>query len=448
MSFWRTSPRALSIDPDRVAKAQLRRMRFFATGLLILVALVFVLAHVFGAAWQGFVYVKAFTEAAMVGALADWFAVVALFKRPLGLPIPHTAILPRKQARLAAQIGVFIERNFLQGNVIANRVYRLRPSDKALGWLAQDVNQQQLAEGLAKQLPVLLQQVPPNVMAEFAGQLLKKHYSGEALASALAKGLVFVQGHGQHRLATDVVLKQAQKWLRLEATQTMLEHNINEWVRKVKTDAPSTWDKIVAAVKGSAVDMVDDWLAKKILAWADDYLQNVLDNPEHELRQSLETRLSLIVLRLSRSKKWARQLGEWKDQLSDDAQFQAMLAAFWVSVQDWAEADVANQQGFMASKIQALLGYGCRQLLAQPRLLRRMDMRLALWVKQLVNQYKSLVSQFVSDKVAAWDQRTWVQKLELSVGKELQYIRINGTLVGGLVGLLIYFVSHYLPQLP
>ncbi|MBP6115199.1 MAG: DUF445 domain-containing protein [Neisseriaceae bacterium] len=434
-------------DPDAAAKAQLRRMRFFATGLLVLVALIFVLAHVYGAYWHGFAYVKAFTEAAMVGALADWFAVVALFKRPLGLPIAHTAILPRKQAKLAAQIGVFIERNFLQGNVIANRVYRLHPAQKALAWLSQEANQRQVAQGLAAQVPTLLQQVPPELVAEFTGQILKKHYSGKALAAALAKGLLFVQAHGQHRLATDVALKQAQKWLRLEATQDMLEHNINEWVRRVKTEAPSTWDKIVAAVKGSAVDMVDDWLAKKVLAWADDYLQGVLDDPEHALRHSLDQRLSLVVTRLSRSKKWARLLGEWKDQLSDDAQFQALLASLWVSIQDWSKADVASASGLLADKTQVLVGYLCRQLAAQPRLVARLDMRLALWVKRLVNQYKSVVSQFVSDKIAAWDQHTWVQKLELSVGKELQYIRINGTLVGGLVGLVIYFVSHYLPRL-
>lgn len=435
----------MGIDPDAVAKAQLRRMRFFATGLFVLVALVFVLAHIYGRHWHGLAYVKAFAEAAMVGALADWFAVVALFKRPLGLPIPHTAILPRKQAKLAAQIGGFIERNFLQGNVIANRVYRLHPTQKALAWLAQPEQQQRVGAGMAQQLPVLLKQLPADVVADFTAQVLKKHYSGEAMAAALAKGVLFLQTHGQHRLATDVMLKQAQKWLRLEATQAMLERNINEWVRKVKTDSPSTWDKIVAVVKGSAVDMVDDWLAKKILAWADDYVQNVLDDPEHELRHSLDQRLSLLVLRLSRSKKWAHALADWKNKLSDDAQFRSLLASLWVSIQSWTTADGANAEGFLSLKCQALVGYMVGQLQAQPRWVARLDMRLALWVKHQVNQHKSVVSQFVSDKVAAWDQRTWVQKLELSVGKELQYIRINGTLVGGLVGLLIYFVSHYLP---
>lgn len=437
----------MNTDPDALAKAQLRRMRFFATGLLVLVAVVFVLAHIYGARWQGFAYVKAFTEAAMVGALADWFAVVALFKRPLGLPIPHTAILPRKQAKLAAQIGVFIERNFLQGNVIANRVYRLRPSQKILRWLAVPLNQQQLARSTVKQLPTLCKQIAPEWVAKNAGQILKQHYSGQALASALAKGLLFVQAHGQHRLATDMVLKQAQKWLRLETTQTMLEHNINEWVRKVKTDAPSTWDKLIAAVKGSAVDMVDDWLAKKILAWADDYLQTVLDDPEHELRHSLDQRLQVLVARLSRSEKWANQLGHWKDQLSEDAQFQALIESLWISIQNWVSTDAANEKGMLVVKIEAVIAYFTKQLATQSRLLARLDMRLALWVKQMVNQYKPMVSQFVSDKVAAWDQRTWIQKLELSVGRELQYIRINGTLVGGLVGLVIYAVSHFLPRL-
>ena len=155
------------------AARKLRKVRTIATLLLVAAAVVFVVASLNVARYPWLAYVKAFAEAAMVGALADWFAVVALFRHPLGLPIPHTAILPRNQARIAKSLGQFIENNFLEQKAIAKKVYYLEPSRKFLDWLANTEHQALVAPFVVKQIPTLMQAIKPEQMSLFLGQLLK-----------------------------------------------------------------------------------------------------------------------------------------------------------------------------------------------------------------------------------------------------------------------------------
>lgn len=426
------------------AKARLRRSRRWATGLLLAACVLFVLSTLYLKHYPWLTYVKAFSEAAMVGALADWFAVTALFRRPLGLPIPHTAILPRNQARIADELGRFIENNFLQGKPIALRVYQAQPSDKLLSWLAGESVRSQWLPWVAKQIPLLLNIAKPEQVARFSGMMLAQQYNGEKIAKTISDGLLLLKKHGMHETLYYSLLKQLRRWLKNPETREMLEQNLREWAAKIESDAPSTWDKFKAALKSTVVEKVDDWAAAKALDWADGYLAAAMQGDENAMRRRFDEQYDAIIERLQTSRLWHRRLEAAKMQIAGSPALQNSLQSFWKGLQKWAENDVVKTDSLCTAQLQKLLDHMLLQAEAYPQFMRRADVRLSLMVRDFVMRYKEQAAQFVADKVKSWDSAQMVEKLELSVGKDLQYIRINGTLVGGLVGLAIYVVSKWL----
>ncbi len=426
------------------AARKLRKVRTIATLLLVTAAVVFVLASLNVARYPWLAYVKAFAEAAMVGALADWFAVVALFRHPLGLPIPHTAILPRNQARIAKSLGQFIENNFLEQKAIAKKVYYLEPSRKFLDWLANIEHQALVAPFVVKQIPTLMQAIKPEQMSLFLGQLLKQQYDGKSLGHTLSQMLRMVQSYGYHQIFFIGLLEQIRAWLRHEETRQLLEDNINSWAAKVKKDNPSSWDKLVAAFKGSAVDMVDGWVARKVLDWADNYCEEVINDDNHAMRAGVERKMNQLIWALEFSPIMHKRLNQAKDGLINSDAVQQFIQHSWLSLQNWSASDALKSDSMLMQQVLKMMNQMLIQGAAQPEVLRRFDAQISLWVREAVGQYKSKVADYVAEKVKSWDSQELVQKLELSVGKDLQYIRINGTLVGGLVGLAIYVVSGWL----
>ena len=229
-----------------MARKKLQNSRMLATGLLVLAFVLFVLASLWIKHYPGLGYLKAFAEAAMVGALADWFAVTALFRHPLGLPIPHTAILPKNQLRIAEELGRFIEHNFIQGKPIAVRVYRAAPSEKLLAWMA--ANRETWLPWAVRQLPALLKVAKPDQVARFAGQMLEQQYSGHKIGKTLADMLALLKSQGLDDILLVSLLKQARRWLNDPETRELLEENLREWAMKIESDAPSTWERIKSSL--------------------------------------------------------------------------------------------------------------------------------------------------------------------------------------------------------
>ncbi|MDO5639291.1 MAG: DUF445 family protein [Neisseria sp.] len=435
----------LSVEArTKAARARLKKGRRLATGLLLLACALFVVSALYVRQYPALGYLKAFSEAAMVGALADWFAVTALFRRPLGLPIPHTAILPRNQHRIADELGRFIENNFLQGRPIALRVYQAAPSEKLLNWLAGDGMRERWLPWLAQQLPVLLNVAKPGQAARFGSLMLAEQYSGDKIGKTLANGMMVLKSQGLHETLLLASIKQLRRWLQDPDTRVMLEQNLHEWAARIESDAPSAWDKIKASLKGTLVDRVDGWVAAKALDWADSYLAAALNEPEHRLRAGFDEQFDRVVDALQHSRLWHKRLEQGKMRLAQSPAVQETLARGWKSLQLWTVADVQKSDSLWLAQLDKLLDHMLKQASEYPQFMRRMDVRLSLMVRDFVMKYKDRAALFVSDKVKGWDSGQMVEKLELSVGKDLQFIRINGTLVGGLVGLVIYVVSQWL----
>ena len=427
-----------------IQRQRLRRMRILATSMLIIACVLFVLSCLLQKQYPALVYLKAFTEAAMVGALADWFAVTALFRHPLGLPIPHTAILPQKQERIANEFGRFIENNFLQDKAIAGRIYRMHPASRTLQWLCAPQNQQKWLPVLTSQIPLLLNTASAREVAGFCSQLLNTQYSGARLGKTLANFLHLIHKQGIDTLLIRSLLQQIRQWLQNEQTRAQLEKSLLSWVSKIEKSDPSTWDKFKASLKTTLTARIDDWVAGKALDWADSYIDAVLANPKHSFWRACRKQLLVTERKLRRSRSWHRRLAAGRQQLLHSAALQQSIMDLWDSFVAWSEHDTSQSNSWWQQQLGRLSTHIQQQAMQNPRFMQRLDTRITLCAKLITRQYKNRVSQFIADKVKSWDSKQMVDKLELSVGRDLQFIRINGTLVGGCIGLLIYIASQWI----
>ena len=432
---------------EAAARARLQRSRRQAGGLLLAAVLLFIVSALFVQHHPALGYLKAFAEAATVGALADWFAVTALFRHPLGLKIPHTAILPRNQNRIADELGRFIETNFLPERPIAIRIYRLRIAEKLRRWLARSSTRQEWLPALARQIPAALQTIPPQEAARLGAAFLAAHGSGKQLGTALSQALLLLEQQGLPESLQTALLGQIRHWIKQPNTRVLLEENLRAWAEKIETSQPDTWDKLKAQLRGRLVGQIDSWVAQKALDWADNYLEAALTSPQHELRTAFRRQYRVLAQELAQSEAWQRKLALAKRRLADSPELQQQIAQLWQSLTTRLTTDAQRPDSAAARRLNSLLTYLLQQHAATPQQLRRLNARLALLARSLVRRHRHAAAEFIADKVKSWDSRQMSGKLELSIGRDLQFIRINGTLVGGLVGLLIYTLSQWLPAL-
>ncbi|PIT53378.1 DUF445 domain-containing protein [Snodgrassella alvi] len=425
-------------------RQRLRRMRLLATSLLLTACALFIISCLWQKQYPALAYLKAFAEAAMIGALADWFAVSALFRHPLGLPIPHTAILPQKQDKIADELGRFIENNFLQDKAIASRVYRLHPASKALQWLVDPHNQQRWLPVLIRQIPLLLRTATASDVARFCSQLLNHQYSGARLGRTLANILVLIHKQGIDTLLLRSLLLQVRQWLQNEQTRDQLEKSLLSWVGKIEKTDPNTWDKLKASLKTTLTAQIDDWVASKALNWADSYIDAVLANPQHTFWRACRKQLLVTERQLRHNPHWHQRLAAGREQMLHSAALQQSIMDLWDSFVGWSEHDTSQSNSWWQQQLTRLCAHMQQQASQYPQFMRRLDTRITLCTRFTIRQYKNRVSQFIAEKVKSWDSKQMVDKLELSVGRDLQFIRINGTLVGGCIGLVIYILSQWL----
>ena len=432
---------------EAAARARLQRSRRQAGGLLLAAVLLFIVSALFVQHHPTLGYLKAFAEAATVGALADWFAVTALFRHPLGLKIPHTAILPRNQNRIADELGRFIETNFLPERPIAIRIYRLRIAEKLRRWLSRGSTRQEWLPALARQIPAALQTIPPQEAARLGAAFLAAHGSCKQLGTALSQAMLLLEQQGLPESLQTALLGQIRHWIKQPDTRVLLEENLRAWAEKIETSQPDTWDKLKAQLRGRLVGQIDSWVAQKALDWADNYLEAALASPQHELRTAFRRQYRALAQELATSEAWQRKLSLAKRRLADSPRLQQQIAQLWQSLTTRLAADAQRPDSAAARRLNSLLTYLLQQHAATPQQLRRLNVRLALLARSLVRRHRHAAAEFIADKVKSWDSRQMSDKLELSIGRDLQFIRINGTLVGGLVGLLIYTLSQWLPAL-
>lgn len=419
------SPSVPVVIEDPQKRIQLLRMKRRATGLLVVAAVVFVVTRLLEARYPWLGYVRATAEAAMVGGLADWFAVTALFRHPLGIPIPHTAIVPARKDRIGRSLGNFVQNNFLARDIIAARLENLHLGERAARWLAEPENARKVARSVARGLARGAQTLKDDEVSAMIDQALVGRMREAQVAPLVGNLLTLLTAEDRHQELLDEVLRLAARAV------AQNEEVIRE---RIRTESP-WW----------LPERVDDKIHDKIVTGIERTLADVSDNPEHPLRHRFDEALDTFIQKLRTSPEVARRAEHIRDEMLEHPAVRQFSAAIWGDLKDSLVRYAEKHEDIEAAPNaveQGLVTLG-NAVLADPELLAKVDRWVVDTVIGVVEQYRGEVSQLIAQTVGAWDPQATSEKIELQIGRDLQFVRINGTLVGGLVGLLLYVISKF-----
>ena len=399
----------------------LQRMRFFATALLVLMFLIFVATSFAEAQWPWLAYPRAFAEAGMIGACADWFAVVALFRHPFGIPIPHTAIVPRSKERIGVAIGRFTANNFLSPRVLAERIREVDIAGWISRWLAKPGNAHSIAQRAASVLQQLLRSLPREDVNAFLTSAAR--YGVEAMpASPLASRLLaLVWAHGE--------------------MQTLIEHGISYASAALVRNRETIKQKVSERSSRLIPKWVDGIMADRIVAGLTRALEEMRE-PNHPWRVELSTAVEKLIADLATNPDMLARGEELKARILENPVVVKQIDTMWGEIEDKLDAITSSNRLF--EMLEQSLLTASERLATDERIGEGINRWLRVAILRTVAPRRAEIAAFIRKVVENWDAETLVKRIELQVGRDLQYIRINGTLVGGLVGLIIFSVARWL----
>jgi uncharacterized membrane-anchored protein YjiN (DUF445 family) len=403
--------------------AALRRMKATATGFLLAAAVLFAISHQLTGTAGG--YLQAGSEAAMVGGLADWFAVTALFRRPLGLPIPHTALVPRKKDELATKLGEFVTGHFLTREVVETQLVESGLVPRIGAWIAQPEVADRLAGEAAFNAGALLEALDPDELTAYVLELLRRDQARRSYAPVLGSLLERAVEGGTHRPLVDVIAGRAKAYVRRHRDELMPQ----------------------------ARDFVDGrgWLAallvsdKRIRLALDDVAQILEDierDPRHPMRSWLEGLLRSVATELKTDAVAAARFDALVNQLLLDPQAQAALRDVVVDALDSIRQSLTDPVGDLHDRIAGLIASLGARVGEDPQFHDRVVRVVKGLLGHAVENYGDQLTTLIRTQVEKWDATAASRRIELAVGRDLQFIRINGTAVGALAGLTLHAVSQ------
>jgi len=367
--------------------------------------------------------VRATAEAALVGGLADWFAVTALFRKPLGLPIPHTAILPKNKDRIGEGLAIFIERNFLTPEIVKAKLRTIDPTRLIADWLSAPANADAVARRLVRLLPQLIGAVDDRNFREFVGEWLGRHLAEIELAPLLGRAVALLTAKGFHEILLDRLLDFSGQFLEEREEQLYAAAGAQRrrwWIPKT----------------------VNRQIAKAITAGVKELLSK-LREPGALARRNLLEKLERLAAELTTSPVYRTRVEQAKLRLLEDEVIKAWLGSIWSDAKQVLLMDLASPQSRAHQALAAAILSLGRHLLADGAMRKRVDRTIEAMALEAV-PWRAGLAQFITEVVRQWDTASFTSRLELVVGGDLQYIRITGTLVGGFVGCLLYLLSAVL----
>lgn len=409
---------------EHLQRRALRRHRMFATGLLLLAVAVLFATKTVPDPGFWVLLIRAGAEAALVGGLADWFAVTALFRHPLGIPIPHTALVPRNKDRIGRGLGSFVERNFLHPTLVAQKLQSIDIAARLSGWLARPENAQIIADRVVATVPFVLTSVQDRQIRDFLRRALHDQLGSVDLAHVFATVLRVLTESGQHHLVFDQALKTGRRLLAEHEDEIyrMVAERSKWWI-------PQTIDRAVA--KSIISGMLQ--------------LLGELEDPNHQGRRRFDRAVAELIDRLEHSPDSKRRVEAIKEQILPSPAVQAYLESVWDRLREVILEDARAPD----SRLRQVVAEAVRSLalaMASDRPMQdRLNRRIEDFVTSVVLPWRAEIGGFIAEVVRRWDAGTVSERIELEVGRDLQFIRINGTLVGALVGCLLFLISLAVP---
>jgi uncharacterized membrane-anchored protein YjiN (DUF445 family) len=401
-----------------------RGMKVVATGLLVVMAVVFAIARALEPAYSWLGYVKSFAEAAMVGGLADWFAVTALFRHPLGMPIPHTAIIPRNKDRIGEALANFIRENFLIPSVVARRMQRLDVAGAAGRFLQTPAGEgTRIRAGASRLIADIFESLDDERLGGIVKSAISTRLRKMELSPLLGHALASAINEERHV----PMLEAAIRWTAraLDANEQL----IREMVRK-----KANWVLKLAGLDEKLADSVIEGLRKLTIEMSTD--------PAHPIRIKVEEALAQLANDLQARPETRERVERIKEQLLDNQSVNLWLDALWQKGREAVIKAARNPDAVLAGKVGEVLKSMGGTLEKDKRIRGAINEFARRAVVGMAASYGGSIVKLVSETVRGWDAQTVTNRLEAAVGRDLQYIRINGTLVGGLVGLLLRVIDQ------
>src|SRR5262245_19082776 len=406
---------------DAEKLAALRTTKAIATTLLLLCVAVFAAAKSLQHRWPLLGFVAAFAEAATIGGLADWYAVVALFRRPLGLPIPHTAIIPENQGRIADNLGRFIEVNFLAEKPVRQKLNEVDFAALVADWLSNAEHAADLSRFVARLVPQTLSAIEQSGLRGFVGKRMLEQAGKIKIAPLAADLLSAFTAERRHQKLLDEFTKVVGKFLNDESALAAMRDKIRE-------ELPSLFNLFRA----------DAYLLKKIVASAGTLLEEVRADPDHPMRAEFDRFVLNYIDRLRNSRDYARRAEKLKRDLISRPELGELAQDMWDSMRTFIEQDARSDKSKIREHLGNMLMEIGRHLGRDPQIRADMNQGFVVALSSFVESQKSGVSKFIADQVKSWDLGQLTRLIEINVGQDLQYIRFNGMVIGGLAGLLLY----------
>jgi uncharacterized membrane-anchored protein YjiN (DUF445 family) len=407
------------------AQSGAQGMKLAATGLLVAMAAVFVAARAFEHSYPALSYVKAFAEAAMVGGLADWFAVTALFRHPLGLPIPHTAIIPRNKDRIGEALAAFLKENFLIPGVVARRMRNIDVAGAAGRFLQSPGKEAQsrIRAGASRLIADMFESLDDERLGGIIKGAIAARIRAMELSPLLGHALAAAINEDRHV----PMLEAAIRWMAraLDANEEL----IREMVHK-----KANWVLKLAGLDAKLADAIIDGLRKLTAEMSTD--------PAHPVRVKVEEALAQLANDLQKRPETRERVEHIKEQLLDNQSVSLWLDALWQNGRAAIVRAARNPDAVLAGKLGEVLKSMGATLEKDARIRAAINQFARRAVVGMAASYGSSIVKLVSDTVRSWDARTVTARLEAAVGRDLQYIRINGTLVGGMVGLVLHLLDR------
>ncbi|PXA68548.1 DUF445 domain-containing protein [Cryobacterium arcticum] len=413
------APLSPSDEARRVALVGMKRL---ALGLLLAMAVIFAVSFALQDRYPWLEYVRAAAEGGMVGAIADWFAVTALFRYPLGLRIPHTNIIANRKDEIGASLGEFVESNFLSDSVVRGKLESIGISRRLGAWLVQPANARRLTDEISHAGTGLLDLLSDDDIKDLLEGVAREHLLEPTWGPSLGRLGEHLVESGRHHAAVDLLVDKAQSWL--------LDHP-EAFGQAVSTRLPR-W------VPGFVGEMVDDRAYREVLG----FVSNVQADPQHPLREALDHYLAELMGDLQHDEVMVARVEALKLELVDNAKLREFASDAWESLKESLLAALADPTSALRAGLEStVLDVGAR-LVADESLGARIDRWLADTAGYVLQKYRHEIAGVITETVERWDPAETTEKIELQVGKDLQFIRINGTVVGALAGLVIFALAQ------
>ncbi len=404
---------------DLERAAALRKMKGIALALLVAAAVLFVVAELqHGTTWG---YISAFAEAAMVGALADWFAVTALFRHPLGLPIPHTAIIPSRKEQIGRSLGEFVETNFTSSEVLGERLANAHVGQRLGQWLSESTNASRAASAARDGIHGVIEVIDDNQVQESIERIIESRIRSTAVSPLVGRAIDLAIEGGHHQRLLDAIFT---------GLHGFLDDNRLTFRRRLEDESP-WW----------VPDAIDDRIFAKIYDGVTRFLIDVGGDPTHEVRENIERRVESFADRLRTDPELLAKGEQLKEELLAHPDMRAWMQSLWRDSKRGLLAAAADSTSELDTRLTSSFRNIGERLMTEPELQAKVDRWVAQALTYVVDNYRSEVTNLIESTIARWDGDVTARKMELQVGRDLQFIRINGTVVGGLAGLAIHAIS-------